>query len=264
MDLASLIGIILGIVLMIFGIISGDQGVAALGNFVDPSSVLITIGGSLAGVIASHTMSDFITGLKSFTLVFKIPKADVGEVIKHIIDLSNIARKEGLLALEEAANGIEDEFLKKGVMLVVDGTDPELVRGIMEADLMCVESRHKTTIGFWEKWAALGPAWGMIGTLIGLINMLKLMDDPSTVGPSMALALITTLYGSVIANWLCAPTAAKLKVNNDTEIMIKEVTVEGLLSIQAGENPRVIEEKLKSFLSPKMRESMLEKGGGEE
>ena len=166
--------------------------------------------------------------------------------------------------LEEAANGIEDEFLKKGVMLVVDGTDPELVRGIMEADLMCVEARHKTNIGFWDKWAALGPAWGMIGTLIGLINMLKLMDDPSTVGPSMAIALITTLYGSIIANWLCTPTSAKLKVNNDTEIMIKEVTVEGLLSIQAGENPRVIEEKLKSFLSPKMRENMLEQGGGEE
>ncbi len=264
MDLASLLGIILGFGLMILGIVSGDQGVSALGNFLDLNSVFITIGGSLAGVLASHTISDFLNGLKSFTLVFKTPKADVGEVIKHIIDLSNIARKEGLLALEEAANGIEDEFLKKGIMLVVDGTDPELVRGIMEADLMCVESRHKTTIGFWDKWAALGPAWGMIGTLIGLINMLKLMDDPSTVGPSMAIALITTLYGSVIANWLCAPTAAKLKVNNDTEIMIKEVTVEGLLSIQAGENPRVIEEKLKSFLSPKMRESMLEQGGGEE
>lgn len=264
MDIASLVGIILGIGLMVLGIISGDQGPAALGNFFDLNSVFITIGGSLAGVLASHTLSDFINGLKSFTLAFKTPKADVGEVIKHIIDLSNIARKEGLLALEEAANGIEDEFLKKGVMLVVDGTDPELVRGIMETDLVCVESRHKTNIGFWEKWAALGPAWGMIGTLIGLINMLKLMDDPSTVGPSMAIALITTLYGSIIANWLCTPTAAKLAVNNETEIMIKEVTVEGLLSIQAGENPRVIEEKLKSFLSPKMRESMLEQGGGEE
>lgn len=264
MDIASLLGIILGAGLCVFGIVTGDQGVAAMGNFWNLPSVFITIGGSMAGVLASHTMSDFITGLKSFTLVFKTPKADVGEVIKHIIDLSNIARKEGLLALEEAANGIEDEFLKKGVMLVVDGTDPELVRGIMEADLMCVESRHKTTIGFWEKWAELGPAWGMIGTLIGLINMLQLMEDPSTVGPQMAVALITTLYGSLIANWLCTPTANKLKVNNDTEIMIKEVTVEGLLSIQAGENPRVIEEKLKSFLSPKMRESMLEQAGGEE
>lgn len=264
MDLASILGIILGVGLMVLGIISGDQGPAALGNFFEVNSVFITIGGSLAGVLASHTMADFINGLKSFTLVFKTPKADVGEVIKHIIDLSNIARKEGLLALEEAANGIEDEFLKKGVMLVVDGTDPELVRGIMEADLMCVEARHKTNIGFWDKWAALGPAWGMIGTLIGLINMLAKLDDPSTVGPSMSVALVTTLYGSLIANWLCNPTAAKLKVNNDEEIRIKEITVEGLLSIQAGENPRVIEEKLKSFLSPKMREGMTEQGGGEE
>ena len=262
MDLASLLGIILGFGLMIFGIISGDQGVSALGNFLDLNSVYITIGGSLAGVLASHTISDFLNGLKSFTLVFKTPKADVGEVIKHIIDLSNIARKEGLLALEEAANGIEDEFLKKGIMLVVDGTDPELVRGIMEADLMCVESRHRTTIGFWEKWAALGPAWGMIGTLIGLINMLKLLDDPSTIGPNMAVALITTLYGSLLANWIAIPIATKLRSINAKEIMTKEVICEGILSIQAGENPRVIEEKLKSFLAPKVREELL--GGGNE
>ncbi len=166
--------------------------------------------------------------------------------------------------MEEAANGIEDEFLKKGVMLVVDGTDPELVRGIMEADLVSVEERHNVNINFWKTWEGLGPAWGMIGTLIGLINMLAKLSDPSSIGPSMAVALITTLYGSLIANWLCNPTAAKLKVNNDEEIRIKEITVEGLLSIQAGENPRVIEEKLKSFLSPKMREGMTEQGGGEE
>ena len=164
--------------------------------------------------------------------------------------------------MEEAANGIEDPFLKKGVMLVVDGTDPELVRGIMETDLTCIEQRHKKVIAFWEKWAELGPAWGMIGTLIGLVNMLKKLDDPSAIGPSMAVALLTTLYGSLIANWLCNPIASKLSVNNDAEITVKEVTVEGLLSIQAGENPRVIEEKLKSFLAPSTRGSLSE-GGGE-
>lgn len=263
MDIASLVGFIMGVGMFLFGIIVGD-GVGALGNFWDVPSVLITIGGSLAGVIASNTLEDVIKGVKSFAMVFKSPKADVGEVIKNIIDLSNIARKEGLLALEEAANGIEDEFLKKGVMLVVDGTDPELVRGILETDLTCIETRHKKVIGFWQKWAELGPAWGMIGTLIGLINMLTKLDDPSAIGPAMAVALITTLYGSLIANWLCAPVASKLSVNNDAEIMIKEVAVEGLLSIQAGENPRVIEEKLKSFLSPKMRESMSEEQAGGE
>ncbi len=264
MDIASIVGCLMGVVMFVYGVASGDEGFAAMGNMYDFSSVLITIGGSLAGTLASHKMSDFIAGLKGFALIFKDEKADVSEVIKNIIDLSNIARKEGLLALEEAANGIEDEFLKKGVMLVVDGTDPELVRGILETDLDCIEARHKTVIGFWQKWGELGPAWGMIGTLIGLINMLKTLSDVSTVGPNMSVALVTTLYGSLIANWLCAPTAAKLSVDNDTEIMLKEVTVEGLLSIQAGENPRVIEEKLKSFLSPKMREGMSnEQAGGE-
>lgn len=109
-----------------------------------------------------------------------------------------MARKEGLLALEEAANDIEDDFMKKGVMLVVDGTDPELVRGIMETSLSCMEERHKKVIAFWEKWAELGPAWGMIGTLIGLINMLKNLEDASSIGPAMSVALVTTLYGSLI------------------------------------------------------------------
>ena len=262
MDIASITGIILGVVMFVFGVISGNGNLVR--DFIDGSSIVITIGGSLASTLAAHKLADFINGLKSILLTFQSPKADVGEVIRHIIDLSNIARKEGLLALEEAANGIEDEFLKKGVMLVVDGTDPELVRGIMEADLISVEERHKVNIGFWQRWGSLGPAWGMIGTLIGLINMLAKLDDPTTIGPAMAVALVTTLYGSLISNWLCTPTAAKLQVNNDEELRIKEITVEGLLSIQAGENPRVIEEKLKSFLSPKMRENVLDSAGGEE
>ena len=176
-----------------------------------------------------------------------------------------MARKEGLLALEEAANDIEDDFMKKGVMLVVDGTDPELVRGIMETSLSCMEERHKKVIAFWEKWAELGPAWGMIGTLIGLINMLKNLEDASSIGPAMSVALVTTLYGSLIANWLCNPTASKLKVNNEREVAVKEMIVEGLLSIQAGENPRVIEEKLKSFLTPQASGSLGEgdEAGGE-
>ena len=124
-------------------------------------------------------------------------------------------------------------------MLVVDGTDADLVRAILETDLDSMDARHKKTIAFWEKWAEMGPALGMIGTLIGLVIMLQNMSDASTIGPAMAVALITTLYGSIIANWLAGPTAAKLKYNNALEIMVKEVSVEGLLSIQAGENPRV-------------------------
>lgn len=266
MDIASLAGIILGIAMCILGIVTSG-GVEAFGNFVDIPSVFVTIGGSLSSVLSSHKLSDFINGFKSISLPFQEKVVDPAQVIKQIIDLSNTGRKEGLLALEEAANNIEDEFLKKGIMLVVDGTDPELVRGILETDLYCLQDRHAKVIGFWEKWAEMGPAWGMIGTLIGLVNMLKKLDDPSSIGPNMAVALLTTLYGSLIANWLCNPIAAKLKANDALEVVMREITIEGLLSIQAGENPRVIEEKLKSFLAPSARAAFAEQGdsfGGDE
>lgn len=262
MDIASLVGLILGAVMVVFGILSSGGNI--VDDFMDLPSVIITIGGSLAGTLASHKLADFIGGLKSIGLAMKEPSVgDASEVISNIINLSNISRKEGLLALEEATHDMDDEFLKKGINLVVDGTDPDLVRGILETDLINLEARHKKVIGFWEKWAELGPAWGMIGTLIGLVNMLKNLTDSSSIGPNMAVALLTTLYGSLIANWLAGPTAAKLKVNNDMEIMMREITVEGLLSIQAGENPRVIEEKLKSFLAPSERDNAGSEDGGE-
>ena len=262
MDIASLVGLILGAVMVVFGILSSGGNIVE--DFMDLPSVIITIGGSLAGTLASHKLADFIGGLKSIGLAMKEPSVgDASEVISNIINLSNISRKEGLLALEEATHDMDDEFLKKGINLVVDGTDPDLVRGILETDLINLEARHKKVVGFWEKWAELGPAWGMIGTLIGLVNMLKNLTDSSSIGPNMAVALLTTLYGSLIANWLAGPTAAKLKVNNDMEIMMREITVEGLLSIQAGENPRVIEEKLKSFLAPSDRDNAGSEDGGE-
>jgi chemotaxis protein MotA len=264
MDLATIIGLVAGMGLVFLGIVSGADGVAALGNFMDFVSVVITFGGSFMELLASNTLSDYINGFKSFGLSLKVTKSDEGETIKKIIDLSNVARKEGLLALEEAAGDLEDQFMKKGVLLIVDGTDPDLVRAILETELTCIESRHKKVIGFWDDLAAMGPAWGMIGTLIGLVNMLKNMQDASRIGPDMAVALLTTLYGSLLANWLATPVAKKLKVNHEAEIMLKEVMIEGLLSIQAGENPRVIEEKLKSFLSTQQREALLDGSEGGE
>lgn len=266
MDLASLLGMIFGFAMVIFGIVTGDGGFSLLQNFIDLPSIIITIGGSLMGVLASNKLSFMGTGFKSIALSMKEPSYDPAAMISNIINLSNVARKEGLLALEEAASEIEDTFLKKGIMLIVDGTDPELVRGILETDLTCTEDRHKQVFAFWEKWAELGPAWGMIGTLIGLVNMLKNLEDASTIGPNMAVALLTTLYGSLIANWLCNPTATKLKLNHADEMIIKQIIVEGLLSIQAGENPHVIEEKLKTFIKPTDREVLGggAAGGGEE
>lgn len=263
MDIASLVGFILCLAMLIFGIIS-SAGIGGFGQYLDVPSAIITFGGAFAATMTSCSMADFIGGLKSFTLIFKAPSLNAAEMIQKIIDLSNVARKEGLLSLEEAAGDMDEPFLKKGILLIVDGTDPDLVRGIMETELVSIENRHKVRIGFWDTLGGLGPAWGMIGTLVGLVNMLYNMEDASTLGPAMAVALITTLYGSLLANWICGPVSNKLKADNAAEMMLKEVMIEGLLSIQAGENPRVIEEKLKSFLAPKDRTSSENDAGGEE
>ena len=260
MDIASLVGVVLCFAMLIYGIIS-SAGMAGFGQYLDLPSFIITLGGSVFATLASVSLSNFIGGLKSFLLIFKSPDLNTVEMIQKIIEISNVARKEGLLSLEEAAADMDEPFLKKGILLIVDGTDPDLVRAIMETELVSIEGRHKTNVGFWETWASMGPAWGMIGTLVGLVNMLYHMDDVANLGPAMAVALITTLYGSLLANWICTPVASKLKADNDSEMMMKEVMIEGLLSIQAGENPRVIEEKLKSFLAPKDRETT---AGGEE
>ena len=262
MDIASLLGLVVCFVLVLFGIISSD-GLKGLWYFIDPASMLITFGGSFFATMASVSMPNFVGGLKSMALMFKPVNVNIPEMITKIIELSNVARKEGLLSLEEAAGNLEDEFMKKGIMLIVDGTDPELVRGILETELNSIDGRHKLRSGFWDTLGAMGPAWGMIGTLVGLVCMLQNMSDPTSIGPKMGVALITTFYGSMLANWICTPASNKLQANNAIEMQSKEIMIEGLLSIQAGENPRVIEEKLKSFLSPQERPSQDEGGGGE-
>ncbi len=265
MDITTILGMLLCLVMVILGIVTGDEGPAAMGHFGDRVSVFITIGGSISCMMMqAKSFPVFLSCFKSFTLALKVHNIDPAEGIKHIINLSNVARKEGLLALEEAANNIEDDFLKKGIMLIVDGTDPELVRNIMDTELSAIEERHNDKVMFWANWGAMGPAWGMIGTLIGLVNMLYNMEDMSAIGPNMAVALLTTLYGSLLSNWICIPISFKLKMHNADEIKMKEIMVEGLLSIQAGENPRVIEEKLKSFLAPSVRDAMNENGGAAE
>ena len=263
MDIASLLGLILCFAMLIFGILDAvDYNFAVVAKeYLDFPSALITFGGSFSATLLSHSLADFIGGLKSFLLIFKAPTINTSEMIQKIIDLSNVARKEGLLSLEEAAGDMDEPFLKKGILLIVDGTDPDLVRAIMETELVSIEGRHKVRIGFWDKLGAMGPAWGMIGTLIGLINMLRDLSDFASIGPNMATALITTFYGSILANWICSPVATKLKGKNAEEMMVKEIEIEGLLSIQAGENPRVIEEKLKSFLAPKDRGTLGDDGG---
>ncbi|MCL2052036.1 MAG: motility protein A [Lachnospiraceae bacterium] len=262
MDIATIIGLVIGLICVGLGIVSVG---GAVGSFLDLASFIIVIGGTFGSLITTNTLPDFISGLKSFKLALQMPEADIKSIITKIIELSNVARKEGLLSLEEAATDLNDPFLKKGILLIVDGTDPDLVRGIMETELISIEGRHKKKITYWETLSLYGPAWGMIGTLIGLIVALGNLDDVAALGPTLAACFITTLYGSLLANVLGTPVAGKLKIQNEREMMVKEIMIEGLLSIQAGENPRVIEEKLKSFLAPGDRaDTQEESGGGED
>ncbi len=251
MDLATTIGFVAGIGFIIWGILlSGD-----LITFISISSAMIVIGGTFASTFISFPLKKVLNTFKVAKNAFTEKTTQKLELVKEVIDLANIARKEGLLALEEAADNTDNTFLKKGIMLIVDGTDPELVRNILETELIYTEERHGEGQRIFETMGGFAPAFGMIGTLIGLINMLKDLDDPASVGPNMAVALITTFYGTVFANLILLPLAKKLKEKSRSELVIKEMMVEGLLSIQAGENPRIIEEKLKTFISPQDREN---------
>ena len=249
MDPTTIIGIAAGFGFIVFGCMSGGS----LSNFWDPGSVLIVLGGTFSAVIASFPLDKLKKMGKHMTKLIAGKKYQPEPVIETIIEFAQMARKDGLLVLEEKANELEDPFFKKGILLVVDAMEAEKVREILENEVGSMIERHDGEVAIYEKASSYAPAFGMIGTLVGLVNMLNNMSDPNSIGPQMAVALITTLYGSLLANWICTPIAMKLKMNNDEECRMKEIMVEGLLSIQAGENPRVIEEKLKSFLAPKDR-----------
>lgn len=253
MDIGLIAGIIAGLGLVFFGIVSGGAGIM---DFVDPPSIAIVIGGGFAATFVNYPLNEMLGIGKIFSKALKNPEFNTGEIIDKVIELANVARREGLLALEEAVDEVNDEFLKKGVMLIVDGTDPEMVKNILETELSNMLDRHKRAAGLFDSLGTLMPAFGMVGTLIGLVAMLNSLDDPSSIGPKMAVALLTTFYGSLFANLIWLPIAGKLGLKSDDESLVKQVMIEGLLSIQAGENPRIIEEKLKAFLSPTIRKSI--------
>ncbi len=249
MDIASFIGMVSGIILIVVSILLNGS----LSTYVDLPSVMITVGGTIASTLISYPLKEVLNSFKVMKYIFFNKPLDNNEVIRQIVELANTARKDGLLALEDMAGSLDDPFLKKGILLVVDGTDPDLIRNIMETELDFLEDRHKQNQGIFETFATFAPAFGMIGTLIGLINMLKNLNDPSKVGPGMAVALITTFYGSLMAYLIFMPMARKLSYLTKGEILQKELMLEGILSIQSGENPRIIEEKLNAFLSPNVR-----------
>ncbi|WP_369018084.1 motility protein A [Thermatribacter velox] len=251
MDKATLIGLALGVVLLFWGML----GSADFQVFISISSVLITGGGTIAATMISFRFEQVMKAFQLFQIAMKEKLPSSQEVISVLVSLAEKARKEGLLALEEESERFEDPFFRKGIQLVVDGTDPQLVKSILETELLFLEERHKLGRSIFETMGTFAPAFGLIGTLIGLVAMLVNLDDPKKVGPGMAVALLTTLYGAIIANLFCLPVANKLKLRSQEEILLKEVIIEGILSIQAGDNPRIVEEKLKSFFAPQVREA---------
>ena len=249
MDIGTLIGIMFGLGLNIWAILLG--GDAKL--FYNLPSVFITFGGTICGTLITFNLSQVISTAKVIKNAFLGKPADSSELVATMVSLAEKARREGILALDNEANKVEDPFLKKGLQLVVDGTDPELVKDIMETELAFLEERHKLGKDIADALGSYFPAWGMIGTLIGLVQMLANLSDPSKVGPGMATALLTTFYGAFMAYLFMVPISGKLSVKSSEEILHKDVMIQGVLAIQAGNNPRIIEEKLKSFFSPKVR-----------
>lgn len=246
MDIASIIGLVAGLGVIIYGMVTGPDPM----GFLDLASIITTVGGGICSTLISFPLSDSIKAVKLIPLVLKVPKSSAIDTISTMVELSQKARREGLLALESAQGELKDNFLKKAMELVVDGIEAEIVKTTMQLEIDSMAVRHQNGQGYFKTLAAQFPAWGMIGTLMGLVNLLKALDDPSNIGPAMALALITTFYGSVMANYICTPIANKLANYSSEEIRLREMMVEGVLSIQSGENPRLMEHKLKTFLSP--------------
>lgn len=249
MDLASIIGLIGGIGVVIYGMYSGGD----VSSYIDVGSMVVTMGGGILCTLMSFPLSETIRALKAIPLIFREPKLSAMDTIRTLVELSQKARREGLLALESAQDTIKDDFLKKAMELVVDGIEAEIVKTTMQLDIDSMAVRHQNAQEYFKTLSGQFPAWGFIGTLLGLINMLRTLDDPSNIGPAMALALVTTFYGTVLSNFVCNPIANKLAGNSAEEIRLREMMMEGVLSIQSGENPRLMEQKLKTFLSPDQR-----------
>ena len=252
MDIASFIGIFGGIAVVMFGAFMGSS----LGGLIDVPSMFITIGGSYMCLFLTYPLSYVIGIFKVMGRVFKVADYKEKEMVQKLVALSEKSRRTGLLALEEEIQDFEDDFLRTGLRNVIDGIDGAAIRVLMENELTQMEERHNKWISLINAWATLAPGFGMLGTVIGLIGMLRNMEDKSAIGPNMAVALITTLYGSLLANWIIGPIAQKLIGHNAAEMRTKEMVIEGVLAIQAGENPRIMAQKLLTYLDPVARHAI--------
>lgn len=242
MDLATLVGLLGTLALIVVSMLMSGE----LGMFVNGPSVVIVIGGSIFAVMAKYGLGQFLGAMKVAGKSFKTSLPDPVALIEEIVALADEARKGGLLSLE--GKEVSSDFLQRGIQLLVDGHDPDVVSALLSKDKNQAVQRHTIGSSIFMALAEIAPAMGMIGTLIGLVAMLANMDDPKSIGPAMAVALLTTLYGAIIANALCDPIANKLKLRATEEAMIKSLVIDALLAIQNGQNPRVIDSMLRNYL----------------
>ncbi len=253
MDIATIIGFVGGAACIVMSVLTSG---GTLGGIIDIPSVFMTIGGSWASIFIMAPLSKAVGVFKIIGKCFKVPDFGEKTLISKLMDLSNKARREGILALEDGLDDLDDAFMRNGLRLVVDGTDGNVIRTIMENEMSQCEARHMEWINVMNQWAGFAPGFGMMGTVLGLIGMLNNLEDKSSLGPNMAVALITTLYGSMLANWILVPLAQNLINQNSMEMRAKEMVIEGVLAIQAGENPRIMGQKLLTYLDPVSRKSI--------
>ena len=242
MDLATLVGMLGALALIVVAMLMSGE----LGMFVNGPSLVIVVGGSIFAVMSQFTLSQFLGAFKVAGKSFKTKVPDIYELIEEIVGLADEARKGGLLSLE--GKEVSSDFLQGGIQLLVDGHDPDVVKTMLTKDKNKAVDRHDLGAKIFSALADIAPAMGMIGTLIGLVAMLANMDDPKSIGPAMAVALLTTLYGAIIANAICMPISDKLKLRAAEEAMIKSLVIDALLAIQGGQNPRVIDSMLRNYL----------------
>jgi len=254
MDLSTIVGIIIG-----FGLIGASIFMKPGASFffrID--AFMIVMGGVFAATLINFPLKDVMGSIKVAKNAFLQKAVQVNSLIENLVELSRKARVEGLLSLEKDIAAIDDVFIKKGLQLMVDGTETEILRDVMATELSCLEDRHALGQDIFKAMGAYSPAFGMAGTLIGLIQMLQQLQDPTKIGAGMAVAMVTTFYGVFLANMLFLPIAGKLKTRTNQEIILKELAIEGICSIQSGDNPRLLRDKLVTFLAPNVREGIKE------
>lgn len=248
MDIATLVGLIAGLG-TIFVVLIMDGGSAAE-LFAHPSAIILIIGGSLSATVITSPLKTVMQLPKYLIQAFTTRKFDAKETIETLTKLADRARREGLLALEEDSKKIQDKFLQKGIMMVVDGVDSEQVEAILDTNIEQMKARHKQGAGFFAAAGGYAPTFGIIGTVMGLISVLKQLDNPSALGKSIAAAFLATLWGLLTANLIYLPLSGKLKAKSEEEARNRSMQLEGILAIQAGENPRIVRDKLNAYLPP--------------